>query len=163
MADETQGKAPEAGAPAPQSGGPRGGPGPAADRADGTSRRRSRRPRQVLSPQEGVQVLHREDRRHSLSRCSSAARVCGRARQDRAPPFDRRVHHAPAPANPRHQAGPEHCPAAICDPPLGSGAALRRAFVRKVGDRHHISCAQTAAFVICANLHRRATILQRPL
>ncbi len=83
-----------------------------------SSRRRSRRTRQVLPPQEGLQVLHREDRRHPLSGCPSAAGICGRARQDCAASFDWCMHHAPAPPDARHQAGPQHRPAAVCDAPL---------------------------------------------
>ena len=83
-----------------------------------TSLRRSRRTRQVLSPQEGLQVLHREDRRDSVPRCPSAARLCRRARQDCAPPPDRRLHQAPAPPDTRHQAGTEYRAAALCHAPL---------------------------------------------
>ena len=89
--------------------------------------RRSRWPRQVFPPQESVQVLHREDRCDSLPRCPAAARICGRARQDRAAAAHRRLHHAPAPADPRHQAGPEHRPAAVCHAALsgfGIGGAV---------------------------------------
>jgi hypothetical protein len=32
------------------------------------------------------------------------------------------LHHAPAPFDPRHQAGPEHCPAAVCYQALSLGA-----------------------------------------
>ena len=129
MSDETPGKAPETGASAPSESGP--GPGPGSGSGSGSSSgprpgggrrwrpwrpsiRRARRTRQVLPPQEGMQVLHREDRRHSLSRCAAVAGLCGRARQDRAAASDRRLHHAPAPPDPRHQAGPEHRPAAVC-------------------------------------------------
>ncbi len=98
---------------------PQGGPAAAL--------RRPRRPRQVFPPQEGLQVLHREDRRHPLPRRASAAGVCGRARQDRAPAADRRLHHAPAPPDPRHQAGPQHRPAAVCHTALRH-AGRRRPF-----------------------------------
>ena len=101
--------------------------------ADGrrTALRRSRRTGKVLPPQEGLQVLHREDRRDSLSRRPAAARVCGRARQDCAPASDGRLHHAPAPPDPRHQAGPEHRPAALCHAALITSAASRQEGKRK--------------------------------
>jgi ribosomal protein S6 len=85
-----------------------------------TALRRTRRTRQVLPPQKGLQVLHREDRRDSLPRCAAAARICGRARQDRAPAAHRRLHQASAPPDPRHQAGPEYRPAAVCHAALGT-------------------------------------------
>ncbi len=118
--------------PGPDSGPSSGsGPGP---RSGGRPRRtwrpalrRTRRTRQVLPPQEGLQVLHREDRRDPLPRRTAAAGVCGRARQDRAPAAHRRLHHAPAPPDPRHQAGPEHRPAAVCH------AALNRLFRSRHG------------------------------
>ena len=121
MPEENQARTPAA-ADAPQAPQASSGPGPArVPRARRPARRRSRRPRQVLPPQEGVQVLHREDRCDSLPRRAAAAGVCGRARQDRAAAAHRRLHHAPAPPDPRHQAGPQHRPAAVCH------AALRQA------------------------------------
>ena len=120
MAEETQGKAPETSAPAaaPQTGGPRIWSSP------GRTPRRPRRTRQVFPPQKGLQVLHREDRCDSLPRRAPAAGLRGRARQDCAPPSDRRMHHAPAPPHPRHQAGPQHRPAAVCHQALGSRTRL---------------------------------------
>ena len=50
----------------------------------------------------------------SAPRCAPSARLCGRARQDRTPAAHWRLHHAPAPSDSRHQAGPEHRPAAVC-------------------------------------------------
>ena len=78
------------------------------------------------------EVLHREDRCDPLPRCPSAARVCGRARQDRAPAAHRCMHHAPAPPDPRHQAGQEHRPAAVCNAALSCRPQppLLAAFVR---------------------------------
>ncbi len=83
-----------------------------------TARRRSRRARQIFPPQEGVQVLHREDRRDSLPRREAAGAVRSRARQDCAAAADRRLHHASAPPHPRHQAGTQYCAAAICNQAL---------------------------------------------
>ena len=102
---------------------PAGGP----RRSRRTSPGRSRRTGQVFSPQEGLQVLHGEDRRDPLSRRTAAARVCGRARQDRAPAAHRRLHHAPAPPDPRYQAGPEHRPAAVCHAALSLPRAIAAA------------------------------------
>ena len=145
MSEETQAKAPEAGA-APPHGSVRGrdrsglgsGPRRRPARRSGGGPPAARRTRQVLPPQEGVQVLHREDRRDSLPRREAAARVCGRARQDCAAAAHRRLHHAPAPSDPRHQAGPEHRPAAVCH------AALNRASLRPDSGRYELSILSEA-------------------
>ena len=119
MADETNStQSTEQHAPASRpSGGHSGHSGPGAGPAHAAScwrsRRRPWRP-QVLPAQEGLQVLHREDRRHLLPRCSSAAGFCRRARQDRSAPPDRCVHTASAPAQPGHQAVAQHRPAGLC-------------------------------------------------
>jgi len=121
MSDENQVKAPEApAAPAAQS----GPPSRCARRTGRSSWRTPRRPRwtrrsrQILPSQESLQVLHREDRRHPLSGCTSVARLCGRTRQDRAPSPHRRLHHASAAPHPCHQAGTQYRPASFCNQAL---------------------------------------------
>ena len=69
---------------------------------------------QVLPAQEGLQVLHREDRCYLLPRRSLAAGFCGRARQDRSAPSDRRVRTSSAPPQPGDQAVAQHCAAGFC-------------------------------------------------
>ncbi len=63
--------------------------------------------------------------------------VCGRARQDCAAAADRCLHHAPAPSDPRHQAGPEHRAAAVCH------QALNRRLPATSGER----CSCRSGFV----------------
>ena len=92
--------------------------GPGGRPAWRTPQRPRRRRTQVLSPQEGLQVLCREDRRHPLSRCTPAAAVCRRAGQDSAPAPYRRLHHPSAGAGACHQAGAQHRFAAVCSPLL---------------------------------------------
>jgi hypothetical protein len=141
MSEETQAKAPETSAPAapqaasgsesspvsssgPSSGsgpgsssGPRPGGRPGGGRPSGGPGGRGkffRRKKVCKFCTEKIDAIPYRDVR-------LLARLCGRARQDRAPAAHRRLHQAPAPPDPRHQAGPEYRPAAVCHAALTIG------------------------------------------
>ena len=116
MADETRATASES-----SSGGDRPGSRRTASvsvRVDRGRRSRGwRRGRtQVFPPQEGLQVLRRENRGHQLQGRSSAGAVRGGERKNRAPASDRRVHAAPATLVFGDQAGAQYRVAAVCRP-----------------------------------------------
>ncbi len=77
---------------------------------------RPRRRTQVFPAQEGLQILRRKNRHHQLQRRADAGAVRGRERQDRAAPSDRGMHASSAAFVLGHQAGPQHCLAAVCRP-----------------------------------------------
>ena len=87
--------------------------------------RRPRRWPQVFPAQESLQVLRRENRRHQLQGRAACWPVCGRKRQDRAAPPDRRVYAAPAASVRGHQAGAQHRPAAVRRPRVVKTGAPR--------------------------------------
>ena len=108
-------------------------PGATQRRASGTQRRASpersdrgprgrvpeggrfaRRRPQIFPPQEGLQVLHGEDRSDQLQGRSPAGRIRRGEREDRSTAPDRSVHAAPAAIVERDQAGPQYRVAAVC-------------------------------------------------
>ncbi len=99
---------------------------------------------EILPPQEGLQVLRREDRRHQLQGRPVAVRICVRGWEDRASPPDRGVHTAPTALGRRHQAGAQHRAAAVrgkieaVDQGLGIRDWLRRARLKTCADTEGI-------------------------